>query len=72
MSETYKKIILARRAKRLNIAPPQQAQLKGLALVKLLLTVTLARPLHMLFTEPTVFLFVSNKHVTPIVAEIIC
>lgn len=57
MSETYKKIILARRAKRLNIPPPQQTNLKGLALVKMLLTVTLARPLHMLFTEPTVFLF---------------
>lgn len=57
MSETYKKIILARRAKRLNIAPPHQAMPKGLAFWKMLIMVTLARPLHMLVTEPTVFLF---------------
>lgn len=57
MSETYKKIILTRRAKRLNLPPPSQTPLKGLAYCKMLLTVTLTRPLEMLITEPTVFLF---------------
>lgn len=57
MSETYKKIILRQRAKRLNIAPPQDPQLSGLGKAKMLLTVTLIRPLNMLVTEPTVFLF---------------
>ncbi|KAK5120702.1 hypothetical protein LTR85_006060 [Meristemomyces frigidus] len=59
MQETYKKIILKRRAKRLNIAPPAAAHnVKGLAYVKLLVTITLARPVHMLVTEPIV-LFLS-------------
>lgn len=56
MSETYKKIILARRAKRRNLPPPGQAAPKGMALVKILVTVTLLRPLHMLSTEATVAL----------------
>ncbi|KIW08854.1 uncharacterized protein PV09_00779 [Verruconis gallopava] len=54
MQETYKKIILQKRAKRLNIAPPKQALPQGLVGVKFLLTVTLLRPLTMLFTEPIV------------------
>lgn len=57
MSETYKKIVLTRRAKRLNIPPPAQAKLTGIAYWKMLATVTLFRPIHMLVTEPTVFLF---------------
>ena len=57
MSETYKKMILTRRAKRLNIDPPAQAKLTGIAFWKMLATVTLLRPLQMLVTEPTVFLF---------------
>lgn len=57
MSETYKKIILARRARRLKIAPPPNALPKGAAYLKMLLTITLVRPLNMLLTEPTVFLF---------------
>lgn len=52
MKETYKKTILLRRAKRLSIpippGPPAAAK------IKFLLTVTLLRPLHMLFTEPIV------------------
>lgn len=56
MSETYKKIILTRRAKRLGVAPPQQARPSGFAFFKMLLTVTLLRPLHMLVTEPIVSL----------------
>lgn len=50
--ETYKKAILLRRAKRLGLplppGPPTAAKLK------FLVSVTLTRPLHMLFTEPIV------------------
>lgn len=52
-SETYKKVILKRRAKRHGVEPPKGGP-TGLAMVKMLFTVTLARPLHMLFTEPIV------------------
>ena len=54
MKETYKKIILQKRAKRLGIPPPPQAGPKGVAAIKFLLTVTLFRPVSMLFTEPIV------------------
>lgn len=57
MSETYRKIILKRRAKRLGIAPPNQNGPQGLAAIKMLVTITLIRPLNMLATEPTVFFF---------------
>ena len=53
IQETYKKIILTNRAKKLNIAPPQQ-NVKGAARLKILLTVTVVRPLKMVFTEPIV------------------
>ncbi len=53
--ETYKSVILSRRAKRRNIRlPPQPSTLKKL---NLFLTITLIRPLHMLFTEPIVAFF---------------
>lgn len=54
--ETYKKIILARRAKRLNLAPPPDplASMAATQKAKFILTVTIARPLVMLFTEPIV------------------
>ncbi|MCJ1307670.1 hypothetical protein MMC25_001318 [Agyrium rufum] len=48
--ETYKKIILAKMAKNLGIEPPMAGP-KGLAAVKILLTITLFRPIKMLFTE---------------------
>ena len=54
MKETYKKIILQRRAKRLGITSPVKTGLTGLAGVKVLLTITLFRPIHMMFTEPIV------------------
>ncbi|KAI6861390.1 putative MFS polyamine transporter [Hortaea werneckii] len=57
MQETYKKVILQRRAKRLGTAPPPAAAKKGWAQIKMVLTITLARPLHMLATEPIVSLF---------------
>ncbi len=55
MKETYKKIILQNRAKRLSIPPPAKTGPSGLAAIKFLLTVTLLRPITMIFTEPIVF-----------------
>ncbi|WPH01414.1 Hypothetical protein R9X50_00425900 [Acrodontium crateriforme] len=55
-SETYKKIILKKRAKRFNIPPPASPSLTAFQFVKLLLTITIFRPLKMLFTEPIVTL----------------
>ena len=57
MKETYKKIILQRRAKRLGIPPPPKTGPSGLAAIKFLITVTLLRPVTMIFTEPIVFFF---------------
>ncbi|KAL9134445.1 MAG: hypothetical protein Q9175_004370 [Cornicularia normoerica] len=57
MKETYKKIILQKRAKRLGIPPPPKVGPSGPAAVKLLITVTLFRPVRMIFTEPIVFFF---------------
>ena len=52
MQETYKKTILAKRAKRLGTgAPPGPA---GLVLLKFIFNVTFIRPLHMLYSEPIV------------------
>ena len=56
MKETYKKIILRNRAKRLGIAPPPKGP-TGKAAVKFLFTVTLIRPVKMLYTEPIVIFF---------------
>jgi MFS family permease len=53
-SETYKKIILNNRAKRLNIPPPPNPLPPGLARIKFLLMVTILRPVRMLLTEPIV------------------
>jgi len=54
--ETYKKIILAQRAKRLNLPPPPNpmASMTALQKAKFVLTVTIARPVVMLLTEPIV------------------
>lgn len=54
--ETYKKIILAKRAKRLGLPPPPNpmASMKPLQKLKFVLTLTIARPFKMLFTEPIV------------------
>ena len=57
MRETYKKIILSRRAKKLGIPGPPKPNLSGLQFAKLLITVTLVRPVHMLCTEPIVLFF---------------
>ncbi|KAL2014031.1 hypothetical protein VTN00DRAFT_1556 [Thermoascus crustaceus] len=56
VSETYAKIILVKRAKKLGLPPPPKGP-AGLAAVKLLLTVTVTRPIYMLLTEPIVGLY---------------
>ncbi|EED23787.1 bicyclomycin resistance protein, putative [Talaromyces stipitatus ATCC 10500] len=53
--ETYKKTILQRRAKKLNIAPPPTVS--GIASLRHTVTVVLLKPIHMLFTEPIVTSF---------------
>lgn len=57
MRETYKKIILTKRAKKHGIEGPQKPNLTGVQYMKLLIMVTLVRPVHMLFTEPIVLFF---------------
>lgn len=54
--ETYKKTILQRRAKRLNIPGPPRDDLAPLAFLRHFLRTQLLRPLHMLVTEPIVTL----------------
>lgn len=54
--ETYKKTILQRRAKRLNIAGPPGHNRSILASFKYFLTTLFIRPLHMIITEPIVTL----------------
>ncbi|KAK3614789.1 hypothetical protein LTR22_027663 [Elasticomyces elasticus] len=56
MKETYKRIILTKRATKYGLEGPPKPPVKGLALMKLMLTVTLFRPVSMLFTEPIVLL----------------
>ncbi|GAB7347879.1 hypothetical protein MBLNU459_g5405t1 [Dothideomycetes sp. NU459] len=53
LDESYKKIILKRRAKRLGVAPPPAAR-SGLAEAKFVFKFVVLRPIHMLFTEPIV------------------
>ena len=55
--ETYKKIILQNRAKKLGIPPPINNGPTGLDAVRFLLSVTLVRPMKMLFVEPIVGFF---------------
>ncbi|EME46328.1 hypothetical protein DOTSEDRAFT_70353 [Dothistroma septosporum NZE10] len=54
MQETYKKVVLQRRAKRLNLIPAPGPKMSSLAYWKVLITTTLIRPLHMLVLEPIV------------------
>ncbi|KAI9692726.1 MAG: hypothetical protein M1820_009431 [Bogoriella megaspora] len=53
ISETYQKIIVKRLAKKQG-KPDPILEPKGGAWLKIMVTVTLLRPLHMLFTEPIV------------------
>jgi hypothetical protein len=52
--ETYKKILLKNRAKRLGLEPPAPAIPPGRSPLGFLFFVTLTRPIRMLFTEPVV------------------
>lgn len=54
--ETYKKIILQTRAKRLNLPPPPNpmASMTASQKLKFILTITVTRPINMLLTEPIV------------------
>jgi hypothetical protein len=54
MRETYKKIILARRAKKRGIPPPPSPFATTGAKLHFMLTVTVIRPVAMLITEPIV------------------
>ncbi|KAK4942652.1 hypothetical protein LTR10_017600 [Elasticomyces elasticus] len=54
--ETYKKTILQRRAKRLNVQGPQEHKRSVVASAKHFLTVLVVRPVHMILTEPIVTL----------------
>lgn len=56
--ETYAKIILKKRAKKLGLPPPPSpGSPSGLPALKLLFTVTVTRPIHMLLTDPIVILY---------------
>ncbi|KAF2169124.1 hypothetical protein M409DRAFT_52412 [Zasmidium cellare ATCC 36951] len=57
MSETYKKIVLQKRAKRHGLPPPPGPNARTWKYWKTLFSTTLIRPGHMLFTEPIVILF---------------
>lgn len=55
--ETYSKIIMKKHAKKLGLPPPASPVPSGLPALKLLLTITVTRPIHMLLTEPIVMLY---------------
>ena len=57
MSETYKAMILKRRAKRLGVQPAPELKSSGLENVKFFVTKTITRPFYMMLTEPIVALF---------------
>ncbi|KAK3059871.1 hypothetical protein LTS18_009875, partial [Coniosporium uncinatum] len=57
MSETYKKVILKKRARKLGIEGPPEPDRTTAETVKFFATKTIERPMHMLFTEPIVTLF---------------
>lgn len=55
--ETYKKIILKNRSKKLGLPPPPNPLPPGMSKLRFLLVVTVLRPLRMLFTESIVAFF---------------
>jgi hypothetical protein len=57
MSESYKTVLLKRRAKSLGIQPPPDARTTMSQNVRFFVTKTIARPMSMMFTEPIVALF---------------
>jgi multidrug resistance protein len=57
MFETYKKVLLQKRAKKLGIPGPPKPAATGWPYWKMMFTITLTRPAHMLATEAIVGLF---------------
>ncbi|OQV08629.1 hypothetical protein CLAIMM_12870 [Cladophialophora immunda] len=55
--ETYKKIILKKRAQKLGLPPPPNPLPPGMSKLRFVLVVTIMRPLTMLFTESIVAFF---------------
>lgn len=55
--ETYKKIILKKRAEKLGLPPPPNPLPPGMSKLRFILIVTLMRPMRMLFTESIVAFF---------------
>lgn len=56
LAETFKKVILQRRARKLGIPGPPASPVHGWGYARLIVTMTVARPLRMLFREPIVLL----------------
>ncbi|RFU31955.1 hypothetical protein B7463_g4368, partial [Scytalidium lignicola] len=54
--ETHRKVLLRRKALRMNLPPPEP-ELEPREAIKLLLTITLFRPIRMLVSEPIVLLY---------------
>ena len=52
MTESYKTVILRRRAKRLGIRPPGDSKSTVTGSVRYFLTKTITRPIYMMCTEP--------------------
>jgi MFS family permease len=57
MSESYKTVLLKRRAKKLGIEPPPELKLSAIQSMQYFVTKTITRPIHMMLTEPIVGLF---------------
>lgn len=57
MSESYKSVLLKRRAKKLGIEPPPEFKTSASQNLKHFVSKTISRPISMMFTEPIVALF---------------
>ena len=57
MDESYKLVILRRRAKRLGIRPAEDSKKSAASNIKYFLTKTISRPIYMMCTEPIVTFF---------------
>ena len=57
MSETYKSVILRRRAKRRGLEDADEPKPTALQATRTFMTRTISRPIYMMLTEPIVTLF---------------
>lgn len=57
MSESYKSVVLKKRAKKLGINPSPDLKRSAFDNMKYFVTKTITRPIYMMFTEPIVTLF---------------